>query len=94
MPSKDGMDPNYKRLMFCRYADDSLIGVIGSKDEAKEIMREVTAFLTENLHLEASAEKSKISKATEGTIFLGYTMKAIMDSRIRRTKLGRRVVRS
>ncbi|WP_337050131.1 reverse transcriptase domain-containing protein [Serratia fonticola] len=94
MPSKDGMDPNYKRLMFCRYADDFLIGVIGSKDEAKEIMREVTAFLSENLHLEASMEKSKINKATEGTIFLGYTVKAIMDSRIRRTKLGRRVVRS
>ncbi|HFW3113738.1 TPA: reverse transcriptase domain-containing protein [Salmonella enterica subsp. diarizonae serovar 61:r:-] len=94
MPSKDGMDPNYKRLRFCRYADDFLIGVIGSKEEAREIMREVTAFLSEILHLEASPEKSKISKATDGTIFLGYTVKAIMDSRIRRTKLGRRVVRS
>ncbi|HGY1772666.1 hypothetical protein HCH73_06105 [Citrobacter koseri] len=94
MPSKDGMDPGYKRLMFCRYADDFLIGVIGSKDEAREIMREAAAFLSESLHLEASPEKSKISKATDGTIFLGYTVKAIMDSRIRRTKLGRRVVRS
>lgn len=94
MPSKDGMDPNYKRLLFCRYADDFLIGVIGTKNEAREIMHEVTAFLSESLHLEASPEKSKISKATDGTIFLGYTVKAIMDSRIRRTKLGRRVVRS
>ncbi|MFJ1219371.1 reverse transcriptase domain-containing protein [Yersinia enterocolitica] len=94
MPSKDGMDPGYKRLMFCRYADDFLIGVIGSRDEAREIMREVTAFLSEILHLEASQEKSKISKATDGTIFLGYTVRAITDSRIRRTKLGRRVVRS
>ncbi|OWS72933.1 hypothetical protein CBW22_25280 [Pantoea sp. VS1] len=94
MPSKDGMDPVYKRLMFCRYADDFLIGVIGSRDEAREIMREVTAFLSEILHLEASQEKSKISKATDGTIFLGYTVGAITDSRIRRTKLGRRVVRS
>ncbi|CAB1227818.1 reverse transcriptase domain-containing protein [Klebsiella pneumoniae] len=94
MPSKDGMDPGYKRLMFCRYADDFLIGVIGSKDEAREIMREAAAFLSESLHLEASPEKSKISKATDGTIFLGYTVKAIMDSRIRRTKLGRRMVRS
>lgn len=94
MPSKDGMDPGYKRLMFCRYADDFLIGIIGSKDEAREIMREAAAFLSESLHLEASSEKSKISKATDGTIFLGYTVKAIMDSRIRRTILGRRVVRS
>jgi RNA-directed DNA polymerase len=39
MPSKDGLDPNYKRLLFCRYADDFLIGVIGSKAEAREIMQ-------------------------------------------------------
>lgn len=54
MPSKYSMDPGYKRLMFCRYADDFLIGVIGSRDDAREIMREVTAFLSESLHLEAS----------------------------------------
>jgi len=31
MPSVNMFDPNFKRLLFCRYADDFLIGIIGSK---------------------------------------------------------------
>jgi group II intron reverse transcriptase/maturase len=94
MPSKNGLDPNYKRLLFCRYADDFLIGVIGSKAEAREVMQEVTDFLHHHLRLEASPEKSKVSKASDGTVFLGYTVQTVTGSRVRRKKLGRRVVRS
>ena len=94
MPSKDGLDPNYKRLLFCRYADDFLIGVIGSKAEAREIMQEVTDFLRHQLRLEASPEKRKVSKATDGTVFLGYRVQTVTKGRIRRKKLRRRVVRS
>ena len=94
MPSRDGFDPNYRRLVFCRYADDFLIGVIGPKAEAREIMREVAEFLRDRLHLEASAEKSKVSKASDGTVFLGYRVETVTGSRVRRTKLGRRKVRS
>src|SRR5260370_40726126 len=49
-----------------------LIGVIGSKADAQEIMRQVVAFLHDQLKLEASAEKSKVSKASEGAVFLGH----------------------
>lgn len=70
------MDPNYKRLGFCGYAGDFLFGVVGSKDEARDIMCEVTVFLSENRHLEVSPEKCKISKATDGTSFLGSTLLA------------------
>lgn len=94
MPSKNGLDPNYKRLLFCRYADDFLIGVIGSKAEAREVMQEVTDFLRHHLRLEASPEKSKVSKASDGTVFLGYTVQTVTGDRVRRKKLGRRVVRS
>ncbi len=94
MPSKDGFDPNYRRLLFCRYADDFLIGVIGSKAEAREVMREVTEFLRHHLRLDASTEKSKVSKASDGTVFLGYVVKTITGNRRRRTRLGRRVTLS
>lgn len=94
MPSKDGFDPNYKRLLFCRYADDFLIGVIGSKAEACEVMQEVTEFLRDALRLHASPEKSKVSKASSGTMFLGYTVKTVTGNRRRKTKLGRRTVLS
>jgi RNA-directed DNA polymerase len=92
--SKDGFDPNFRRLLFCRYADDFLIGVIGSKADAREVMRVVSEFLRNRLHLEASAEKSKVSKASKGTVFLGYVVRTITGNRIRRTRLGRRVARS
>ena len=40
-------------------------------------MQEVTDFLRHQLRLEASPEKSKVSKATDGTVFLGYTVQTV-----------------
>jgi RNA-directed DNA polymerase len=57
LPSVDPMDPNFKRLRYCRYADDFLIGIIGSKEEARETMASVERFLTETLKLAISPEK-------------------------------------
>lgn len=73
MPSKDVRDPRYKRLSYVRYADDFLLGFIGSKDEAKEIKEKIQTFLALNLKLELSAEKTLITNGTsEAAIFLGY----------------------
>ena len=72
VPSVDPMDPNFKRLRYCRYADDFLIGIIGSKREAREIMASVERFLTETLKLAVSPEKSGIHAASKGVTFLGY----------------------
>ena len=72
VPSVDPMDPNFKRLRYCRYADDFLIGIIGSKREAREIMASVERFLTETLKLAVSPEKSGIYAASKGVTFLGY----------------------
>ncbi len=72
VPSVDPMDPNFKRLRYCRYADDFLIGVIGSKREACETMASVERFLTETLKLSVSPEKSGVHAASKGVTFLGY----------------------
>jgi Retron-type reverse transcriptase len=72
VPYGDPFDPDYRRLRYCRYADDFLIGVIGSKAEARRIMSEVAGFLAEHLRLQISAEKSCVCKATDGARFLGY----------------------
>ena len=37
LPSKDIHDPGYRRLRYCRYADDHLLGFAGPKSEAEEI---------------------------------------------------------
>ena len=37
LPSKRANNKEYKSLVYCRYADDFLIGVIGSFEDASEI---------------------------------------------------------
>jgi RNA-directed DNA polymerase len=91
LPSKDGLDPNYRRLLYCRYADDFLIGVIGGKEDADRVMRQVTEYLRTTLRLEASPEKSKVSYAADGTVFLGYEVKSVSGGRVQRVQRpGRR----
>ena len=72
LPSMDQMDKSYKRIQYCRYADDFLIGVIGSKKDAEWIRDLVKVFLAEKLHLELSMDKTLITNATDKAKFLGY----------------------
>ena len=51
------MDESYKRMQYTRYADDFLIGVIGSKADCVQIKKDITKFLKNQLDLELSAEK-------------------------------------
>jgi len=73
MPSRELNDPNYRRLHYVRYADDFLLGFIGSKAEAEEIKNEMAEFLRGDLDLELSSEKTLITHATtHAARFLGY----------------------
>src|SRR5205807_8970355 len=72
IPSVDQYDPEYRRLKYCRYADDFVLGAICSKSEAEEIFRQIESFLKETLKLKISQEKSGIKHNTEITRFLGY----------------------
>ncbi|GBQ20815.1 RNA-directed DNA polymerase [Gluconacetobacter sacchari DSM 12717] len=92
MPSVDPFDPDFRRLRYCRYADDFVIGIIGSKEEARRIMVEVQEFLGHHLKLLVSEEKSGISKADEGATFLGYGLKTYGDGRTKRMVAGNRAV--
>ena len=69
--STDPFDPGYRRYRYVRYADDFLIGVIGSKLDAEEVMDKVREFLA-TLKLKISEKKSAVRHASEGVIFLGY----------------------
>jgi retron-type reverse transcriptase len=73
LPSKDGFDPDYRRVRYVRYADDFLVGFVGPKGEAVEIRERVRAFLADKLHLELSLEKTLITHAVDDRAkFLGY----------------------
>jgi group II intron reverse transcriptase/maturase len=73
LPSQDPRDLGYRRLRYCRYADDTLLGFAGPKAEAEEIKQKLAAFLREELKLELSPGKTLITHArTQRARFLGY----------------------
>jgi group II intron reverse transcriptase/maturase len=73
MPSRDPQDPGFRRLRYCRYADDHLLGFTGPKAEAEEIKSRLAQFLRDDLKLELSQDKTLITHArTSAARFLGY----------------------
>jgi group II intron reverse transcriptase/maturase len=91
MPSMDPRDPGYRRLRYCRYAYDTLLGFAGPKAEAEEIKKRLAAFLRDELRLELSQEKTLITHArTQAARFLGYEITVLHNDR-KATK-GRRTV--
>lgn len=71
-PCHEPMDANYRRIQYVRYADDFLIGVIGSKSECQAIKADIKEFMIEQLGLELSDEKTLITNAKDKAKFLGY----------------------
>jgi hypothetical protein len=70
------MDPGYRRLRYCRYADDHLLGFIGPKAEAEQIKARIAAFLRETLGLELNEVKTLITRArSQPARFLGYDIR-------------------
>jgi len=68
----DPMDSEYRRVLYVRYADDFLIGIIGSKHDANNVKEAVGKFLKEKLNLELSAEKTLITHSKNKAKFLSY----------------------
>ena len=94
LPSQVPDDPDYRRLRFCRYADDFLLGFVGPKEEAEEIKQRLRIFLQEELKLDLSEAKTLITHAkTETARFLNYEIHTIQedsqrDQRDRRSHNG------
>jgi group II intron reverse transcriptase/maturase len=75
MLPEDPQDPNYRRMRYIRYADDFLVGIIGSKADAVELKAWLTDYLRDELQLELSAEKTLITNARTRVRFLGYDIR-------------------
>jgi len=72
VPSGIPNDPRFGRLWYVRYADDTLFGLIGTKEEAETIKKEYGNFL-KSIKLEMSEEKTLITHAKTGKArFLNY----------------------
>lgn len=83
------IDTNYKRIQYTRYADDFLVGVIGSKEDAETIKSDIKKFLEETLKLEMSDEKTKITHMGDRARFLGYDVTVSRDQTLKKTVNGK-----
>ncbi len=87
-PNGDEMDGSYRRLKYIRYADDFILGVIGSKEEAQRIKEDIKSFLSASLALELSEEKTLITHTGKSAKFLGYEITVTRDNHQRRDVRG------
>ena len=89
IPYSDPFDTSFKRLQYVRYADDFLIGVIGSKEDAIAIKEQVKAFVADTLVLELSDEKTLITHSEKRARFLGYDIYVRRSAATKKDKTGR-----
>jgi hypothetical protein len=74
-PAVDLSDPSFKKLSYVRYADDWVIGIKGTLEEAKSILQRVKVFL-DSIDLNLSDSKTKITDiSTSEALFLGTNIK-------------------
>lgn len=88
MPSGNDMDKNFRRLKYVRYADDFLVGIIGTKEECETIKADITKYMRETLNLEMSQEKTLITNAQDHAKFLGYEIYVRKDNATKRNSNG------
>jgi len=70
--ASDPQDPTYRRMNYTRYADDFLIGIIGSKSDVMALKARLAEYLSTELQLELSEEKTLVTNVKERVRFLGY----------------------
>lgn len=76
IPSKDPRDPNFRKLVYVRYVDDFVVGIIGSREEAVDVRNKIRNFLKDELKLNLNEEKSLITHFSKNFIsFLGAYIK-------------------
>lgn len=87
-PYYPSIDLEYKRLQYNRYADDFVVGVIGSKEEAQRVKDDIKNFLQNELKLTLSDEKTKITHSGEMVRYLGYDFTVSRNMDTKRDKNG------
>ena len=84
----DPFEKGYKKIQYNRYADDFVIGVIGSKKDAVKVKEDVKAFLRDELHLEMSDEKTKVTHSSNKVRYLGYDFRVDHSKNVKRCQAG------
>lgn len=88
VPSTLSMDENYRRLFYVRYADDFIISVIGSKEDAINLKELMEGFLQNHLQINLSKEKTLITHSSNFARFLGYDLTVSRNQNAKRNSVG------
>jgi group II intron reverse transcriptase/maturase len=88
LPTAIFNDPNFRRVLYCRYADDFIVGVIGSKQDAEDIKADIGQFLAEKLKLTMSDEKTKVTHCKDEARFLGHDITTRKSAFLKRNAKG------
>lgn len=84
----DPFDPDFKSIQYNRYADDFLVGVIGSGQEAVSLKEQIANFLKDHLKLTLSMEKTKVTHSSQRVRYLGYDIFVSRSKDTKRSKNG------
>lgn len=89
LPSVDEMDEGYRRIKYVRYADDFIIGVIGSKADCVAIKEDIK-LPRRKAEINAVRRKTLITHGNQKAKFLGYEIyvRPFTDKTLRSEKSG------
>ena len=90
LPTKEKAERRRKGLAnfaYVRYADDFVILSNGTRAQVEEMRSEVRNFLSSELHLALSMEKTKITHLNDGFDFLGFRIQRSMGHNGMKTKV-------
>ncbi len=90
LPSKNTNFDTFQ-LWYCRYADDFVIGIRGSRKAAEEVLAKVKTFLKDDLYLELNDEKTLVTDVKKKRAhFLGAEIRSLTS----RTHHGKKTTRN
>ena len=87
-PSLPPLDPSHKSLQFNRYADDFVVGIIGSRKDAEQVKADIRDFLANTLKLTLSEGKTKVTHSSELINYLGYQFTVRRSKDVKRNSDG------
>lgn len=86
-PRRDPKDPNFTRLYYIRYANDFIVGFVGTREQAVEVQSKIYDYLESELKFELSKEKSKIYHGSDkGIFFLGVYVRWSLVRKLTKSK--------
>lgn len=87
---REPKESSYKSIQYVRYADDFIVGVIGSKADAEMLKEAIKEFLADKLKLKLSDAKTQITHTGDRARFLGYDITVSRDQTTKKLKNGSR----